>query len=131
MSRTTQLLILIVLLFCGWRLGVYWHEVKTQEKQRSAEAAKKAENLPGMPDRLKESYNAAKQKGPAVMRTWLKTYGHLVQDPCKASIELDYCMSVARVNPVEAKRVFAQVKARTAESSPVWPRIKQMERSFE
>jgi hypothetical protein len=131
MSRVISLLILLILLFCGWRVFVYWEKVKKEERQRVVEVEKKPESLPGLPDRLRDSYAAARQNGPAVMRTWLKTYGHLIQDPRKAWIELDFCMSIARDDPAEARRIFAQVKGRTPESSPVWPRIKQMEGSFE
>jgi hypothetical protein len=131
MSKLNPLLIGIVLLFCGWRLFVYWEQTSREEKQRVVDIEKQPENLAGMPDRLRESYNAAKQRGPAVMRTWLKTYGPLVQDPRKAWIELDFCMCIARDNPAEARRIFAQIKERTRESSPVWPRIKQMEQSFQ
>jgi hypothetical protein len=55
----------------------------------------------------------------------------MVQDPRKAWIELDYCIAVAREDPAEAKRAFASVKNRTPQSSPVWPRIKQLEKTYE
>jgi len=54
-----------------------------------------------------------------------------VQDPRKAWIELDYCVMVAREDPAEAKRVFRDVKARTAASSPVWPRIQKLQKTYE
>ena len=34
-------------------------------------------------------------------------------------------------NPAEAKRLFAAIKERTPASSPVYPRIKQLERTYE
>ena len=62
------------------------------------------------------------------MKNWLKTHSQSVEDPRKAWIELDYCVAVAREDPAEARRVFATVKERTPPSSPVWPRIKQLEK---
>jgi hypothetical protein len=61
----------------------------------------------------------------------MKNYGRLVQDPRKAWIELDYCVLVSHEDLPEARRVFAEVKARTPESSPVWPRIKDLQKVYE
>jgi hypothetical protein len=65
------------------------------------------------------------------LKNWLKTYGQSVEDPRKAWIELDYCVAIARQDPAEAKRVFAQVKERISPSSLVWPRMKQLEKAYE
>ena len=54
-----------------------------------------------------------------------------VEDPRKAWIELDYCVAVAREDTSEAKRVFKEVKERTPTSSPVWPRIQQLEKTYQ
>ena len=55
----------------------------------------------------------------------------MVQDPRKAWIELDYCVLVSREDLSEARRVFAEVKKRTPPSSPVWPRVKDLEKVYE
>jgi hypothetical protein len=55
----------------------------------------------------------------------------MIQDPRKAWIELDYCVVLARENPKEARRIFDQVKQRIRPDSPVYPRIKQLEPTFE
>ncbi len=73
---------------------------------------------------------AAQQKSPAAFRKWLKTYDKALQDPRKAWIELDYCVAIAREDPSEARRVFAEVKKRTPPSSPVWPRVKALEKTY-
>jgi hypothetical protein len=57
-------------------------------------------------------------------------HGQSVEDPRKAWIELDYCVAVAREDPAEARRVFAREGA-AGPSSPVWPRMKQLEKTYE
>jgi len=54
-----------------------------------------------------------------------------VEDPRKAWIELDFCVAVAREDPAEARRVFAAVKERIGPASPVWPRMKELEKTYE
>ncbi len=138
MTKVIAALIILLVLWGGWELFFYWERVKNeQETQKKQEAAALVvgESLPGMPysntQALEQSLRKAQSDGAGAMRTWLKNYGNLVQDPRKAWIELDYCLLLAREDPAEARRVFAQVKARTPETSPVWPRIKQMEKTFQ
>ncbi len=138
---TTKLiaaLMIIAVLYGGWKLFFYWEEVKNNqetEKKQAAAAAVAGDQLPGFPpqaaSQLENSLHAAEAQGAAGMRQWLKLYGRSIQDPRKAWIELDYCLLLSREDPAEAKRVFAEVKARTPPSSPVWPRIKQLEKTYE
>ena len=65
------------------------------------------------------------------MRAWLKTHGAQLQDPRKAWIELDFCVAITREDPAEARRIFKSVKERLQPTSPVWPRVKQLEKSYE
>ena len=88
-----------------------------------------------MPDKLRSGLEntlaKAQQSGAAGLREWLNQYRRYVADPRLAWIELDYCVLVARENPTEARRIFAEVKARVAPTSPVYPRIKQLEKTYE
>lgn len=135
MTKLITILIVVAALWGGWQLFLYWDKVKTEDE---AAAKKKAQTeivsgdqLPGMPSSLESSYQAAKNQGATAVRNWLKYNGRNVQDPRKAWIELDYCGMVFREDPSEAKRVFASVKERTPQSSPVWPRIKQLEKTYD
>jgi hypothetical protein len=134
MTKLITAFILIVIGYCGYQLFMYWEGVKEQkenEQKQAAVLAIQGESLPGMPYQLNESLQVAKQQGNAAMRTWLKTYGPAVQDPRKAWLELDFCVAIARDEPAEARRIFASVKQRTPPSSPVWPRVKLLEKSYE
>jgi len=126
--------VIIVVLYCGYQGFRYWESVKNEEetqKKQAAAAAVQGENLPGLPQVLEPSLKAAQQQSPAAFRKWLKTYGKTLQDPRKAWIELDYCVAIAREDPSEARRRFAEVKARTPPSSPVWPRVKALEKTYQ
>ena len=134
---TTKLiaaLIIVAVLYGGWNLFVYWDKVKNEKESIRKEAAAAVvteTSLPGLPYGLEQSLQAAKRQGAASLKNWLKTYGNSVQDPRKAWIELDYCVLISRADPSEARRLFAEVKNRTPESSPVWPRIKQLEKTYQ
>jgi len=134
MTKVIAALIIIVVLWGGWELFLYWDKVKnedeTKQKQEAA-AMVIGDQLPGVPYQLDASLDAARKQGAAGLRKWLKTNSQSIEDPRKAWIELDYCVAVAREDPADARRVFAAVKERTPPSSPVWPRIKQLESTFE
>jgi len=124
----------VLLFFGGFKLFLYFEQVKnereTAQKQAVA-AAVMGDQLEGLPQSLASSLQAAQNQGAAGLRNWLKSFGHAVQDPRKAWIELDYIVMLARENPAEARRIYAEVKQRTPPSSPVWPRIKQLQATFE
>jgi hypothetical protein len=135
MTKLITILIIVAALWGGWQLFVYWDKVKQEDevaaKKKAQTEITSGEQLSGMPNSLESSYQAAKNKGATAMKNWLKLNGRSVQDPRKAWIELDYCIAIAREDPAEAKRTFAGVKSRLAPSSPVWPRVKQLEKTYE
>lgn len=134
MTKVISVLILAAALYGGWELFFYWEKVKNQEETQKKEEASEVtmgDSLPGMPYQLEPSLKAAQDRGAGGLKNWLDAYGTNVVDPRKAWIQLDYCILVSRENPAEARRVFAEVKARTAPTSPVWPRIKRLERTYQ
>jgi len=134
MTKLIAALIIVAVLYGGWELFLYWEKVKNEEEtkqKQDAAAMVIGDQLPGLPYKLEASLQAARKHGAAGLRNWLKTYGQSVEDPRKAWIELDICVAVAREDPAEARRVFAAVKERLGPSSPVWPRMKQLEKTYE
>jgi hypothetical protein len=133
MTKIIAALIIIVAVWGGWELFLYWDKVKnedeTKQKQEAA-AMVVGDQLPGLAYQLEGSLQAARKQGAAGLKSWLKTHNQSVEDPRKAWIELDYCVAVAREDTAEARRVFAAVKERTPQSSPVWPRIKKLEETY-
>ena len=134
MTKIIAVLLIVGAIYGGWELFLYWEKVKneaeTKQKQEAA-AAGIGDQLPGMSSKLEPSLLAARKQGAVGLRKWLKAYGTSIEDPRKAWIELDYCVVVAREDPAEARRVFAAVKDRIGPASPVWPRIKQLEKTYE
>jgi hypothetical protein len=134
---TTKLIALAVvalMVFGSAKLFLYFERVKNEretEQKQAAAALVIGDQLEGLPQSLASSLQAAQTQGTAGLGNWLKSFGHAVQDPRKAWIELDYIVMLARENPAEARKLFAEVKQRTPPSSPVWPRIKQLQATFE
>src|SRR6267154_484176 len=121
MTKLISILIILVVLYGGWQLFFYWEKIKNEEesqKKQTAAAIVVGEQLPGMPYQLEASLKSAETQGAIGLKNWLKIYGSKIQDPRKAWIELDYCLLISRANPAEARRIFAEVKNRTPESSP-------------
>lgn len=133
MTRLISILIILAVIFVGYRLYVYWEKV-AQEKDLQEEQAMKQKadprSLSGMSWQLEASWEQAAQSGASAMSNWLSVYGSQVEDPRLAWIQLDYCEKLAWSNPNEAKRVFAAVSDRTPTNSPVYLRINQLANTF-
>jgi len=134
MTKLIAALIIVAVLYGGWKLFFYWESVKNEEsdaKKQAAATAVTSESLNGVPQGLQQSLQKAQQQGATALGNWLKTYDRVIQDPRKAWIQLDYCDLIARKDPAEAKRIFADVKNRTPPASPVYSRIKALEKIYE
>lgn len=134
MTKLISVFILVVVIFAGWKLVAYYKQVEeenTRQKKVETGADLRPENLPGMDYNLQPSLDAAAKSGPTGLRDWLKAYGNHVQDPRKAWIEMDCSLALLRTDPNEAKRIFKAVKERTSTNSPVFPRVRQLEKTFE
>jgi len=135
MTKTLIIIVVVVAVALGgWQLFEYWDKVQSEKDADAKTAATQVVNgdsLQGLPQGYDVSLHAAQQQGVEALGNWLKLYGPAVQDPRKAWIQLDYVLLLTRQNPQEAKRVFNEVKDRTLPTSPVWPRIQSMEKSYQ
>ncbi len=133
MTKLIWALIIAAVAFVGYQIYLQWAAV--QEERASKKdvpiVAVTGDSLPGMPLPLDASYRAARDKSPAAFRAWFNANEKLLADPRKAWIELDLCVAIRRDTPAEAKDIFARVKERVPPSSPVWPRVKELEKAFE
>jgi hypothetical protein len=127
--------ILLVVFWIGQKLLTTYQQIERKsssgEPYQDSQVAAPASNLPGVPESLEPSLEAARQQGAAGLRNWLATYGPHVRDPRLAAIELDYVVLISHQDPAEAKRVFKAVQARTPPASPVYSRVKGLERAFQ
>ena len=121
--------IVVGIVFGGWKIWDYWKAKETEEAQQNNPV--KTEELAGLPYQLKDSLAKAQAGGSKTLKAWLDHYGKSVQDPRLAAIQLDYVLLVGRENPAEARRIFADVQKRTPANSPVYPRVKQLESTYQ
>lgn len=136
MIKTISIVAVVALvIFGGWEMWLQWdrynHEKDIQEQADAAALNVDPRNLQGMPNGLEKSYEMAAKNGAGGIRNWLRAYGQSVQDPRRAWIELDYVVQVASSDPLEARKVFADVKSRVETNSPVYPRVKQLEKTYD
>lgn len=118
----------------AWQIFDYWQKLQDEKQASQKQQASQQVNpdaLPGLPEGWDTSLKNAEQQGATALGQWLKTYGAQVQDPRKAWIELDYVILLSRDNPQEAKRIYNDVRDRTPTNSPVYPRVKELEKSFQ
>ncbi len=134
MTKAIGVLFILAVAYLGYLLFQQWDKAQMEHdnaRKLAAVTAFTPESLPGMPYQLDQSLRAAREKGPAAFRAWFNTYERQLADPRKAWIELDLCVALARENPAEAKRIFSSVKGRVPPASPVWPKMKELEKTFE
>jgi len=134
MTKLITAVIIIAVLFGVWELWVWYDNVEHQKEDEVAKAKAAlvvGDALPGMSGDLENKFQEAKRNGNEGLKKFLATYGARIDDPRRAWLELDYCVAITRENPIEAKRIFADVKARTPQTSRVWKRIQELSKSYE
>jgi hypothetical protein len=134
MTKLLGVLAIALAIWGGYEIFEMWDRYDTDKDLKAQQAAASVvigDQLQGMPDGLERTYQIAQKNGAEGIRKWLKAYGARVQDPRRAWIELDYMVLIAHEDPVEAKKVFADVKARVPESSRVYPRVKELEKTYD
>jgi hypothetical protein len=124
-------LIILVLIVGIYFLGKVISD-KYQENQRKANPPQetKANVMEGLPPQFEESLAAAQAQGAPALKAWLQKYGQYAQDPRLADIQLDYVVLLSRSNPAEARQLFQAVKRRTPKTSPVYQRVKRLEKTY-
>jgi len=135
MTKAMAVLAIVIVIFGGYKLFQVWHEYDSQKdvKAKEEEAARHftPQELPGMPNELEKFYATAQSRGAVGIRDFIKAYRARLEDPRLAWIQLDYVVQVAQTDPVEAKKVFAEVKGRVPQNSRVYPRIKELEKTYD
>jgi hypothetical protein len=125
--------VLLGVLVGGWQLWEYWDKVNREKQQAKEEAGQLPDfrSFEGLPFQLEPSLEEAKRRGPDTFKQWLEHNRPVIKDPRLAAIELEYVITITGSSPVEAKRLFAEVKGRVPESSPLYKRIQAMEKTYQ
>ncbi len=132
MTKLMTVFIIVLAIFLGYRLFVYWEKVDSEGdiREQKTKRVVKGEQLPGMPWELDDSLQKATQRGDKALGEWLARNRPRIEDPRLAWIQLDYCVLLSRSSPNEARAIFAEVWDRTPTNSPVYPRLRQLEGTF-
>ena len=135
MKALISVLIVAIVGFVGFRLFEHWEKVKERRvlEERAARGTTiKPEELQGLPWQLNQKYEESKAD-PKKLGPFIESIRKLqgVGDPRLAWIELDYVVMISATDPLEAKRVFQAVKKRTPADSPIYPRIRSLEKNYE
>ncbi len=135
MKALISILIVVIVGFVGFRLFDHWEHVKERRVLEERAARGKDINpdeLQGLPWQLNQKYQDVKSD-PKKLGPFIESIRKIqgVHDPRLAWIELDYVVLISATDPVEAKRVFQAVKKRTAADSPIYPRIRSLEKNYE
>lgn len=144
MSKLLGLLIILGLLYMGRLLFKEYEAVKAKDSRQEQTSYEQppapapdpvanggASGLPGLPSSLEAQLATARSQGAPGLKNFLQTYRHAIRDPRLAEIELDYVVQAGRQDPADARRVFKTVQQRTPPGSPLYSRVKSMERSYE
>jgi hypothetical protein len=135
MSKVIGIVIFLILGFGGMRFAAYYREVNDKvdaQNNRWNEPVNQAVIVdPGMPATLEPLLEAAKAKGAGDLKKWLDQYRTYVKEPRLSEIELDYVKLVGRSDPPEARRVFAVIKARNADDSPLAEQIAKLAKTYQ
>ena len=128
------ILIVVAMLFGGWKVWEYWQNVSEQQEggaNREAKAEIRPDSLSGLPYQLVPKLQEAEQRDAKTLKQFIETWRASIKDPRLAWIELDYVNRIALENPVEAKKIFLSVKERIPTNSVIYPRIQALSKSYE
>lgn len=132
MTKAIWGLIIFFVVYVGYLLFQQWDQARLEHEgqQRESAVVVTGESLSGMPVQLELSYRDAKGRGAAAFQEWFKQNERFLSDPRKAWIEVELCKMLIRENPSEAKKIYAVVKERVSSSSPVYEKVKELEKTF-
>jgi hypothetical protein len=130
------LIIVVGLSLGGYQLYNYWGKFKDKNDSVATAPAlppppSSGDQLAGLPPKLQPLLDIAQSRGAVGLHDFLAKYGAKIADPRKAWIELDYVVLLAQSSPGEARRKFQDVKSRVPQNSPVYSRIKELEKTYE
>src|SRR4051812_44349445 len=127
MKILISILIVVGVAFGAYKIWDYWETVQNDRENTKIQAAQiVGEQLQGLPRQLEPALKEAEKGGAKSLKDWLdkaKRAG-IIKDPRLAWVELEYVVMITKDDPIEAKRIFSQVKNRTPPDSPVAPQIK-------
>jgi len=135
MKVVLSILIIAAVCFGGWKIWDYWAKVREHEAvglKEESTVELSPQSIPGLPYQLEPKLEEAKKR-PQTFKQFIDAWKNSpeVKDPRLAWIELDYVTVIASTDPIEAKRIFLDVKKRIPTNSVIYPRIRSLSKSYE
>lgn len=137
-SKVLGVILLVLAIWGGWKFYEYVQTFQKPDPASSQTAQADVSSVPmeqlgALPPKMEESLAIASKSNPASFKKWLEAFDKnpVLKDPRKAWIQLDYVVMVSTHDAAEARRVFKEVKARVAPDSPVYERVKKLEKTYE
>jgi hypothetical protein len=133
MKALIAILVVVGVIFGGWKLWDYWDTVDQQKESAQKVPDVTEDQMGRMTPELENTLQEARKKGASGLKDWLNKYqkSPKIPEARLVWIKLDYVLMASQSDPLEAKKVFADVKEKTPASSPVYPRIKKLEKSYQ
>jgi len=136
MKALIGIFIALVIGIGAYKIYDHWEKVKERRvlEDRAARGADiNPDELPGMPWQLVQKLHEAQRTDAATMKRFIDSCKNFpdVKDPRLAWVELDYVVMISATDPIEARKIFQAVKKRTPADSPIYPRIKSLEKNYE
>lgn len=132
MKFVIALVIIVGLSLGAWQLYQYWGNFKDKPPATvNAPAEVSGDQLAGLPSNLESPLQTAEQHGASALKEFLTVHGKEIKDPRLAWIQLDYVVLVGASDRGEARLVFRKVEARVTDGSPVYSRVKELEKTYQ
>jgi hypothetical protein len=136
MKLLISLLIVLVVGLVSHKVWQQWEQAKERrvlEEKAARGTDINPESLSGLPNQLQYKLKEAQDAGPETFKRFIDSCKRFpdVKDPRLAWMELDYVVMISQNDPVEAKKIFWEVKKRTPADSPIMPRIKALEKTYD
>jgi len=136
MKALIGIFIALVIGIGAYKIYDHWEKVKERRvlEDRAARGADiNPDELPGMPWQLVQKLHEAQRTDAPTMKRFIESCKSFpdVKDPRLAWVELDYVVMISATDPIEARKIFQAVKKRTPADSPIYPRIKSLEKNYE
>ncbi len=136
MKALISILIVLAVGFGAFRIYDHWEKVKERRvlEDRAAKGADiNPDQLPGLPWQLVQKYEEVRKTDAQTVGRFIESIRKFpdVKDPRLAWIELDYVVMLTATDPILARKTFQAVKKRTPADSPIYPRIKTLEKNYE
>jgi hypothetical protein len=136
MKVAIGILIALIVGLGMYKIYEHWTEVQNQnslEQKAAAGPNIDPRTLPGLPWQLDLKLSEAQTAGPEAFKRFVEQLRKFpdAKDPRLAWIELDYVVLISSSDPLKAKQIFYEVKKRTPTDSPIYPRIRQLSKTYD